>query len=208
MHSGNDPTVKKYSFIESARRIQIMEATVEVLAEVGFINTSFARIADKAGIAPSLISYHFKNKDELTREVFWSISRQRQQHITNEILKCTTATDKLQAALESDLTYMGDRPHYFQALAEIMFASRTDNGALIYMLAERDAKPRTTIRDILVSGQEGGEFGEFDATNLAFIIEAARDSFLAQLPMNPRLDLEKFTPALINFALDSARRSN
>lgn len=206
MHSNNDTNEEKRSYIEKARRAQIINATIEVLAGVGSVNASFAKIADKAGIAPSLISYHFKNKDELMKKVFWSISRKRQRYVAERVVACVGAADKLRTALESDLAYMGARPQYFQALAEILFASRTDAGALVYMQMERSDKPQTTIRDILVVGQESGEFGNFDADNLAFILEAARDSFLAQLPLNPTLDLDNFTAVLVHFALDSARK--
>ena len=42
-----------------------MGCAIEVLAELGYAQTSFARIAERAGISKSVISYHFAGKDEL-----------------------------------------------------------------------------------------------------------------------------------------------
>src|SRR5690625_3194979 len=53
------------TFIERARRAQIVHATIEVIAEEGLARATFARIARHAGISPGLISYHFEEKSDL-----------------------------------------------------------------------------------------------------------------------------------------------
>jgi AcrR family transcriptional regulator len=53
-----------------ARRAPIVAATIEVLAETGYRDASFARIAEHAGLSSTrLISYHFAGKDELIAAV-------------------------------------------------------------------------------------------------------------------------------------------
>ncbi|GEM_PF-4098691 len=79
-NNANQQNVSKRSFIEVARRSQIIEATIVVLAEKGYTNTTFVRIAEQAGFRPGLISYYFKNKDELTYEVLATIT-----HVTYKI---------------------------------------------------------------------------------------------------------------------------
>jgi AcrR family transcriptional regulator len=50
----------------TARRSQILEATIDVVAEEGFAKASFARICERAGLSSTrLISYHFAGKAEL-----------------------------------------------------------------------------------------------------------------------------------------------
>src|SRR5687768_12945642 len=50
----------------AARRAQILEATIAVIAEEGFAKASFARIRERAGLSSTrLISYHFAGKAEL-----------------------------------------------------------------------------------------------------------------------------------------------
>ena len=50
MHSGSALAVprKKPSFIEQARRRQIIDAAIDTIAAVGYANASFARIAAQA----------------------------------------------------------------------------------------------------------------------------------------------------------------
>ena len=55
------------TFIETARRAQIVAAAIDTIADVGYAQASFARIAERLGISRGLISYHFTGKDEIGR---------------------------------------------------------------------------------------------------------------------------------------------
>lgn len=208
MHSkndSNDQSDSERSFIEKARRAQIVEATIEVLADYGYINLSFNRIAKHAKISPSLISYHFKDKNELLYEVLTTISIDRIQHAQAAIDAASTATDKLRVAIEADLAYMGTHPKRFPAVVEIAFNARDKNGRITYMASEND-EPQTDpatvlLEDIMRAGQKSGEFGDFDVEYAALIIDAARDNFLALLPLRPDSDLEQFSNNLVETAL-------
>lgn len=57
------------SFVEQARRLQIVEAAISVIAEAGLATASSARIARAAGVSPALINYHFGSREALLREV-------------------------------------------------------------------------------------------------------------------------------------------
>ena len=60
---------KRPSFIEQARRAQIVECAIETIADLGFAQASLAQIAKRAGVSTGVISYYFAGKDELIREV-------------------------------------------------------------------------------------------------------------------------------------------
>ncbi len=60
---------KELSFIEKARRAQIVEYAIETLAEVGYSQASLGQIAKRAKISKGVISYHFTNKEELLEQV-------------------------------------------------------------------------------------------------------------------------------------------
>src|SRR5690606_12032407 len=76
---------RKLSFIEQARRRQIIDAAVEVIAEHGPAGATFARIAERAEISPALISYHFASKAQLMSQVAGSIIEAMDAAITAEI---------------------------------------------------------------------------------------------------------------------------
>lgn len=207
MHSKNSKpsqSQEQRSFIEQARRKQIIEATIEVLADYGYVNLSFSRIAKHAKISPSLISYHFKDKNELLLEVITSVTADRYSHVYAAVSAESTAADKLRTAIEADIAYMGTHPKRFPAIVEITFNSRNAEGKITYMLDDNDNPqddPNTKMLiDILTMGQKNGEFGTFDVDHAALILDAARDNFLALLPLRQDYDLERFSRNLVRTA--------
>jgi AcrR family transcriptional regulator len=56
---------KDRTFIETARRAQIMAAAIDTIAELGYGQASLARIAQRAGTSKGVICYHFVGNDDL-----------------------------------------------------------------------------------------------------------------------------------------------
>lgn len=186
------------SFIEQARRKQIVEAAIHILANQGYVNLTFAKIARQAGLSsPGLISYHFKNKDDLANEIWTSIYLKRIENITSSIEKAQTPTDKLHAALESDLTYMGAQPHLHRALVEVLFSQRSEDGLPSYLSSNEESPLVTQLIDILKIGQKTGEFAQFDTENVALMLNGAKDQFLALLPLQKHYNVQAFTNTLL-----------
>jgi len=51
-------------------RTALVDASISALAEVGFSGTSARAIAERAGVAPGGVFYHYRSMDELLAEVF------------------------------------------------------------------------------------------------------------------------------------------
>jgi len=43
---------------EDARRVQLIEVTIDSLAEVGFVGTTLGEIAGRAGVSPGLVAHY------------------------------------------------------------------------------------------------------------------------------------------------------
>ena len=69
MQPGATADEPERTFIETARRAQIVAAAIDTIAEEGYPGASFARIAERLGISRGLISYHFAGKDDLIKQV-------------------------------------------------------------------------------------------------------------------------------------------
>jgi TetR/AcrR family transcriptional repressor of bet genes len=52
----------------AARRGQLIEATIEVLAACGYARVTMAQVAKAAGLAHGLVNFHFQSKDLLLTE--------------------------------------------------------------------------------------------------------------------------------------------
>lgn len=57
------PRGSSRSFIESARRRQLIEAAVATVNDVGYHRASLAEIAGRAQIAKSAVAYYFSSKE-------------------------------------------------------------------------------------------------------------------------------------------------
>jgi TetR/AcrR family transcriptional repressor of bet genes len=55
------------------RRRQLMEATIEVIAEVGISRTTVGLVAGRANLSPAIINLQFGNKDTMLIETFKSM---------------------------------------------------------------------------------------------------------------------------------------
>lgn len=53
---------------KDARRLQLIEATIETMARYGFARTTLSEVARVAGLSHGLINFHFQSKDGLLLE--------------------------------------------------------------------------------------------------------------------------------------------
>ena len=61
------------SFIEAARRAQLVEAAVATVNELGYHRASLAEIAGRAGIVKSAVAYYFASKEGLLLSVVQTV---------------------------------------------------------------------------------------------------------------------------------------
>jgi AcrR family transcriptional regulator len=179
---------EKRSFIELARRKQIIEQTIDTLADLGYAQTSLAQIAKRAGISKGVISYHFAGKNELIRETFFAVYIAGAEFMGPQIERATTATGRLRAYIESNLGFMHAHPRHIRAIAEIVAGWRDERGK--FPLTAQDEEP---IVDILMAmlrdGQERGELRAFDPRVVARSLRGAIDAAAGELVVRPDTDL-------------------
>jgi TetR/AcrR family transcriptional repressor of bet genes len=69
----------------AARRSQLIEATIEAMAEKGFARTTMADVARKAGLAHGLVNFHFQSKDLLLAETLAYLSEEYRANWTDAL---------------------------------------------------------------------------------------------------------------------------
>lgn len=183
------------SFIEERRRIQIIDAGIELLAE-GYAAASMHKIARHVGISTGVISYHFGNKANLIDAITQHIVTTAVDHMLPKILGSPTAREGLRALIISNLEYMADYPLQLQALVQIIRHDLSGSGPGAY-----SAQPTQSVLDVekvLVWGQSTGEFGDFDTRVMAGTVRAAIDYVPTLLAAQPDLDLPAYAEELAN----------
>jgi AcrR family transcriptional regulator len=195
------------SVASTARRAQIVAATVEVIAAEGFQKASFARIADQAGLSSTrLISYHFANKDELigavVQDVLGSIGRYVGGRI-DAAEKATSpgnATAILRAYVEGSIGFIATHRSHMQALLQIVLSG----GGL--PTGEQAQPTATPLEGLLRHGQKTGEFRSFDVSVVAAAIQRAIEGLPFMLAAQPDLDCDRYASELVDLYLRGVRK--
>ena len=126
MTEAGDGTQER-TFIENARRQQIVAAAIDTIAEVGFAQASLARIAERIGISKGVISYHFAGKDDLIKQVVIEIVEAGRAYIIPRVFAESTGPATLRAYIESNLAFMREHRNYMVAIVEIAPERRLDD---------------------------------------------------------------------------------
>ncbi|WP_257142086.1 TetR/AcrR family transcriptional regulator, partial [Bacillus pseudomycoides] len=187
------------SFIEKARRAQIVECAIETIAEVGYAQASLGQIAKRAKISKGVISYHFTNKKELLEQVVTDYYIACQSFICPQIEDQTSPKGMLQTYVESNLKFIDENRKHVFAVIEIVSNERTDEGKLRFA-ADYDETIFLPIENILRLGMQEGVFREFSTLSLrvmALTIRHAIDGFSLELMRNPDLNVKDYTKELI-----------
>ncbi len=88
---------------EEGRRRQLIETTLDTLAECGFVGTTLARIAARADISPALLVHHFGDKDRLLEAAFRSLAARLSVGVATRLRAAATARARVQAVIDANL---------------------------------------------------------------------------------------------------------
>lgn len=168
-----------------ARRAQIVTAAIDTIAELGYGNASFARIAKRAGISSTrLISYHFEDKAELVRAVAGAVLAEAADYMGKRLRAGGTPTQLLATYIESNLEFIAEHPTAIRAVIEIAANARTDDGTPLLRAGEADDAV-ARLAALFRTGQEAGEFRSFDPVVMAVTLRVAIDAAAAQAALDP-----------------------
>lgn len=167
------------------RRRQIVDAAIEVIAERGYAKTSFGKIAERAGLSSTgMISYHFRNKDDLMNQVVLDIYARAAETVGARIEEEATARGQLLAFITASIDFYRDHHRHMRALAEISLGQR----ATANQAARSRQQELVDLEDLFRSGQRRGEFREFDPHVMALALRHALDGIALHLADDPNCD--------------------
>jgi len=82
--------------IEDTRRRQLVEVTIDSLAELGYVGTTLAQIATRAGVSPGLVAHYFGDKDGLFDAAFRALARRVGNHVRARLRQVSTPRGRVQ----------------------------------------------------------------------------------------------------------------
>ncbi|MDB6090064.1 MAG: betaine aldehyde dehydrogenase [Gammaproteobacteria bacterium] len=89
--------------VEEARTRQLIEVTIDSLAEVGFVGSTLAQIASRAGVSPGLVAHYFGDKDGLLGATFRTLSRRLSERVQARFSLARTPRGRIQAVIDANL---------------------------------------------------------------------------------------------------------
>jgi AcrR family transcriptional regulator len=177
------------------RRLQTLEAAVDVIGERGLCDTRVADIAGRAGLSPALLLYYFGSKDNLLTEALTFSEDRFYLNTFHELAEITDARVRLVRLIDlaippdrSTGEVTGDWTLWLELWAR---ALRDEEAAR--KRAALDRRWRTTIADIVRAGQRIGDFSsERDPDEFALCLGALMDGLVIQILLeDPDIDAKK-----------------
>ena len=89
--------------LEEARRAQLIEVTVDSLADVGYVGTTLAQIARRAQVSPGLVAHYFGDKDGLLEAAFRTLARNLAARMRARLALAGTPRGRVQAVIDTNL---------------------------------------------------------------------------------------------------------
>lgn len=90
---------KDRTAIRETRRRQLIEATIDSIAELGFTDTTLASVTMRAELSHGTINFHFKNKETLLAETLGFLAREHYDHWNTAMKKAGSDPRKQLAAI-------------------------------------------------------------------------------------------------------------
>ena len=187
------------------RRLQTLEAAVEVIGERGLCDTRVADIAARAGLSAALLLYYFGSKDNLLIEAltysedrFYLTTFHALSGIDDARVRLVRLIDLAVPPNNSNAAVTGD----WTLWVELWTRALRDEDAAVKRAA-LDRRWRTTIADIVRAGQQSGDFSSAaNPDEFALRLAALMDGLVIQMLLDdPDVDAVKMRRLCLETAM-------
>lgn len=164
-----------------AKREEILEAALEVIARDGIRGASVREIADAAGLSPAGLLHYFDSKEEL----FVEILRARDEHDTREY-----AGDDFMTTFLHVVRHNAEVPGLVRLYAQMAAeAGDPEHPARAYFRSRTDAV-ESTARDAVAAAQTAGELrADLDPAWIVRAVHALADGLQTAWLLDPDVDM-------------------
>jgi betaine-aldehyde dehydrogenase len=83
--------------------VQLVEVTLDSLAEVGYVGTTLAEIARRAEVSPGLVAHYFGDKDGLLEAAFRTLARSLAARVRARLALAANPRGRVQAVIDTNL---------------------------------------------------------------------------------------------------------
>lgn len=184
MARSNRKSTARPTFIEEARRRQIIDAARKVFLATGFEKSTIMQIAEAIEVSKGVVLYHFGSKSDLGKAVLEEILASYGEHITQEVTKISSNTEKVLSFPVICATYFESRQDEFTLYMDALgsFGEVTEKRS--YM-AHANTVQRNYLLRLIANAKREGAFKGLSARALADTIQAFVDGINSQYCADP-----------------------
>lgn len=198
---------RRGTFIEQARRAQLVRCAAEEIAENGYAAASMVAIARRAGVSRGVISYHFADREDLVEQVVAGFYAEAAAFIIPRIGSAgPSVRAQIAAFIEANVAFLAEHPVEVRTAAEIAANYRSVTGARLEQMRPEPAAGRAGLVALFEQGQASGELRGFDPHVMAVAMRHAINGAIAELERDPDFDSAGYARELIT-AFDLAIRA-
>lgn len=165
------------TFIEEARKDQIIGAALELINEKENAAISIGDIARKTGISKGNITYYFKTKDEIIRHVLIKIIQITAEEIVTKVERKRSYRNKITTYVSLLLAYWMNKRHGYECMVQLLSSLTAPE--------EKEKFHKNVLRatvgyidKLLKGGVQAGEFKISDTKETALLIHSSIDGVL------------------------------
>lgn len=189
--------VPSRTFTETARRVQLIDAAIVAVNEVGYHGASLSVIASRAGVAKSAIVYYFSSKESLLLSVVDEVFTQLEAAVAPAARAETEPAAQLRAYAQAYLAHIDTHRARITAGIEIVVSHRTGDGTPLYLTGTEADSP--SLRDILVNGMAAGAFRQMPLHLAVTLVASVLDVWTTELQRDPGIDIGTLGEDTIDF---------
>ena len=186
------------------RREQMLRAALEVITERGYPDTRITDVAERAGTSPALVIYYFKTRDQLLTEALRYSEDAWYAEGTRRMAAIETSAGRLEefvAMMCLPETDAGAEDSWLLYLD--LWAQSPRNPGVAAIRQKIDESWRETIRSLVLTGQEDGEFAAVDASDFAVMLSTLLYGFVVPIALeDPEVGPERAFELTMRFAAD------
>ncbi|MFP6580925.1 MAG: TetR/AcrR family transcriptional regulator [Candidatus Hydrogenedentota bacterium] len=189
---------KKSTLIEEVRRKQVIDTAIEAIASEGFTQITIAEIAKRVGVSTGVITYHFKNKDDLLEQCIRKLFEAPNAFVIEQVDLQHNFSRKLKVFIEANVEFMLKHRNHSIAMVS-SFGAFNSEAARHRILTRQYTKIRTYLTRILDGGKSSGDFRDFSSDAMAQIIFGTLEGLMNQWVLSEKeVDLPLCAETLVD----------
>jgi AcrR family transcriptional regulator len=166
------------------RRVQMLQAALDVIVERGYPDTRITDVAQRAGASPALVIYYFKTRDQLLTEAMRYAEDAWYEAGMRRMAAIGTSAGRLEEIVAMTCLPEEDtEPNESWLLWLDLWAQSARNPGVAAVWQKFEERWRETIKSLVLTGQENGEFAAVDAEDFAVLLSALLDGFAVQIAL-------------------------